>query len=294
MQEMLNAMSAQEAIQPRLLALEQQYTPLYQQLQEKGIGGGIETMGRLYGQANAISGGLQRDFLGMQAPIYGMLGQASQDAYRQTLGSGTMGLYDSLMQSAQADLSAGRGLTPEMQRASQQAAREAMSARGLTGNQAVAQEVLNSYQMADARQNRAREFAGRVYDAGVGQAQQAMSMYGQPLMSQMAGISSAGLVQGGSGLYGSMGPQIFQPESQYNAQLITANRQEEMQARMATSQARAGMMSGLMKMGGAIIGGMATGGTGFFAKAATGAGAGTVSAGSGMGAGIISGNDMAY
>jgi hypothetical protein len=37
-----------------------------------------------------------------------------------------------------------------------------------------------------------------------------------------------------------------------------------MDARTASAANRAGMMSGLMGMGGSILGGMATGGTGFF------------------------------
>jgi hypothetical protein len=253
LQEMQDAMSAQEAIQPRLLALEQQYTPLYQQLQEQGIKGGIESTGRLMGQAQGISAGLQSEFLGMQAPLYGQLGQAAQGAYRQTIDPQAMGLYNSLMQSAQTDLSAGRNLTPEMERVAQQSARQAMAARGLSGNQAIAQEVLNSYQMQEARENRARQFAGDMYGAGVGQAQQAMSMYGQPLMSQMAGMSPTSLVQGGAGLYGSMGAKLFQPESQYQAQMISANQQNQMSAQQANAQSSSGMMSGLMGMAGSAL-----------------------------------------
>lgn len=272
-QEMLDSMSAQEAIQPRLLALEQQYTPEYLKLQEQGIGYGTQAMGRLLGQAQGVSAGLQSDFLGMQAPLYGQLGQAAQGAYRQTLDPQAMGLYNSLMQSAQTDLSAGRNLTPQMQQLAQQTARQAMAARGLSGNQAVAQEVLNSYQLQDAREARARQFAGSMYDAGTAQANTAMTMYGQPLMTQMAGYSPASLVQGGAGMYGSMGAKLFEPESQYNAALITANRQEQMQAQLANQQAKAGMMSGLMGMAGMMGGGLLSN-PGLFAGTTAGVGLG--------------------
>jgi hypothetical protein len=261
-------MSAQEAIQPRLLALEQQYTPEYLKLQEQGIGYGTQAMGRLLGQAQGVSAGLQSNFLGMQAPLYGQVGQAAQGAYRQTLDPQAMGLYNSMMQSAQSDLSAGRNLTPQMQKLAQQAARQAMAARGLSGNQAVAQEVLNTYQLQDAREARARQFAGSMYDAGTAQANTAMSMYGQPLMTQMAGYSPASLVQGGAGMYGSMGSKLFEPESQYNASLVTANRQEQMQAQLANAQSRAGLTSGLMGMAGAL-GGAFLGNPGLFAGATT-------------------------
>lgn len=258
-QEMLDAMSAQEAIQPRLLALEEQYTPLYQALQEKGIGTGVQTMGRLFGQAQGISGGLQSQFLGMQAPIYGKVGQASLEAYQQSLDPQTKGIYASMMQSAQNELAAGRNLTPEMQKLAEQSARQAMAARGLSGNQAVAQEVLNSYQLGQMREDRARQFGAGMYAAGLAQTQSANAMYGMPLMQQMAAFSPAGLVQGGSGLYTGMGAQIFQPESQYNAQLITANRKEAMDAQIANAQSSSALTGGILKavgtIGGAMVGG---------------------------------------
>ena len=247
-------MSAQEAIQPRLLALEEQYTPLYQRLQEKGIASGMESMANLYGRAGKVTGGLQKQILDTQSPLYGQMGQAAMGAYQQTLGAGTMGLYNTMMQSAQNDISAGRNLTPEMEKQAQQSARMAMAARGLSGNQAIAQEVLNSYQMADARENRARQFAGSMYDAGVGQANQAYSMYGTPLMSQMNAVSAGGLLQGGAGMYGSMGAKLFQPESQYNANIVTANRKEAMDVAIANQQASNSFTSGLMSMAGTIGG----------------------------------------
>jgi hypothetical protein len=129
-----------------------------------------------------------------------------------------------------------------------------MAARGLSGNQAVAQEVLNNYQMGEARENRARQFAGSMYDAGIGQTNQAFSMYGTPLMSQMNAVSAGGLLQSGAGLYGSMGAKLFQPESQYNAQLITANRKEAMDAQIANAQSSNAFTSGLMGMAGAVGG----------------------------------------
>lgn len=280
-QEMLDAMSAQEAIQPRLLALEEQYTPLYQQLQEKGIGGGINTMGRLFGQAQGISGGLQSQFLGMQAPIYGQVGKASMEAYQQSLDPQTRGIYASMMQSAQNDLNAGRGLTPEMEKFAQQSARQAMAARGLSGNQAIGQEVLNNYQLGQMREDRARQFGAGMYAAGLAQTQSANAMYGMPLMQQMAAFSPAGLVQGGSGLYSGMGAQIFQPESQYNAQLITANRKEAMDAQIANAQSKSALTGGILKAVGTIGGAMLGGPMGAAMGASLFGGGGTQTSGSG-------------
>ena len=266
--EMQDALRAQAGIQGQLLDLERQWTPEYQKLQELGISGGLTSLGNLYGQAQGISSGIQRQFLGAQAPLYGEVGKASLEAYQQSLDPQTRGLYASMMQSAQTDLNAGRNLTPEMERLAQQSARQAMAARGLSGNQAIGQEVLNTYQMGQMREDRARQFGAGMYSAGLAQTQMANAMYGQPLMQQMTAFNPSSLIQGAGAMYGSLGPQLFQPESQYNAQLISANRQEEMQARMATAQNKAALVGGLMKMGGAVLGGMATGGTGFFAAAA--------------------------
>ncbi|BAQ84589.1 hypothetical protein [uncultured Mediterranean phage uvMED] len=59
-------------------------------------------------------------------------------------------------------------------------------------------------------------------------------------------------------------PAIFNPESQYAGQLATQNYQGIMDARTATASNRAGLMSGAMGFAGNVLGGMATGGTGFF------------------------------
>ena len=48
-----------------------------------------------------------------------------------------------------------------------------------------------------------------------------------------------------------LGAQIFQPESQYNANLVTANQSNEMQARMATASNKSALT-------GAILGGVSS------------------------------------
>ena len=202
-----------------------------------------------YGKAIPKSAALSSQFADAMAPIYGKMGEQSQTAYRQGMGAQTMGLYDSLLNDATGDLSAGRELTPQMQQAAQQSARAAMAARGLSGNQAVAQEVLNSYYMGQDRQDRARQFAGNVYGFGQGNFQNAMAIYGNQMIGQSAQYSPANLYNSAYGMSQGLGAQIFQPESQYNANLVTANQSNEMQARMATAANKAAVT-------GAIIGGV--------------------------------------
>lgn len=263
-QEMLDAMSAQEAIQPRLLALEQQYLPLYQQLQQGMMDRQLEYQMDSYGKAIPRSAELASQYATAMSPVYGQIGEQSMQAYRQGMGSESMGLYDQMTRSAMTDLQAGRTLTPEMEKAAQQSARQAMAARGLTGNQAIAQEVLNSYQMADARENRARQFAGNMYGLGQQNLGQAINMYGNQMLTQANAYSPANMYGTAYNMSQGLGAQIFQPESQYNAQLITANRKEAMDAQIANAQSRNALTSGLMGMAGSVVGGMASGGTGFF------------------------------
>ena len=252
--EMQDALRGQAGIQDQLLGLERQYTPQYQELQRQTLQGQMGTLGGLYGDAGRLSAGLQSDYLGMQAPIYGQIGEASMAAYQQSLDPATRGLYSSMMASAQGDLNAGRQMTPQMQQMAEQTARQAMAARGLSGNQAVAQEVMNSYQMQNAREDRARQFAGSMYGAGVGQTQAAMGMYGNPLMTQLNAVSPTTLLGTAGQMAQGLGTKIFQPESQYNAALQSANQGVQTQINSANAQAQAGWASGMMGMAGQLGG----------------------------------------
>lgn len=252
--EMQSALAGQSSIQGQLLDLERQYTPQYQDLQRTTLQGQMGTLGSLYRDAGSLSSGLQSDYLGMQAPIYGQVGEASMAAYQQSLDPATRGLYSSMMQSAQADLNAGREMTPQMQQMAQQSARQAMAARGLSGNQAVAQEVMNSYQMQNAREDRARQYAGGMYNAGVGQTQAAMGLYGNPLMTQLNAVSPTALLGTAGQMAQGLGTKIFQPESQYNAALQSSNQGVATQIASANAQAQAGWASGMMGMAGSLGG----------------------------------------
>jgi hypothetical protein len=121
-----------------------------------------------------------------------------------------------------------------------------------------------------------------------------MNMYGQPLMNQMNQFSTPTMLGQSQQMYGGLGAKLFQPESQYNAQIISANQQNQMQAEMANAQAKAGMIS-------AGIGAIGSMGAGFLGNAglfgattgATGAGFSvggmTNVGGSKLGAGTIYG-----
>lgn len=295
-QEMLDAMAGQEAIQPRLLELERQYQPLYQKLQQEMMDRQMSYQMDSYGKAIPRSAELSGQFAQAMQPVYGQIGLAAQDAYRTGLGAATMGLYDKLNASANADLQSGRQLDPKQQQAAEQTARMAMAARGLSGNQAVAQEVMNTYQMQNAREDRARQFAGQVYGIGQGNFQNAMATYGNSMLNQANAYSPANLYGTAYNMSQGLGAQIFNPESQYNANLVTANRKEAMDVKIANQQASNSFTSGLMGMVGAV-GGAALGNPALFGGA-TAASAGTnlgsmftsASGGTSIGGGLNLGN----
>ena len=255
-QEMRDAIQAQIEIQPQLLASERQYLPQYQQLQQEMMDNQLQFQAESYGKFIPQAAKLSSEYATAMSPVYGQIGESAMGAYRQGMGAETMGLYDTMNQQAMEGLQAGSGLTAQMSQQAQQAARAAMAARGLTGNQAVAQEVLGSYNMGVAREDRARQYAQSTYGIGAQNAQQAMGAYGSQMLTQASAYSPANMYGSAYNMSQGLGAQIFQPESQYNSALIGANRQEAMSAKMANAQASSAM-------GGALIGGAATIGAAF-------------------------------
>lgn len=263
-QEMMDTLNAQAGIQPRLLELERQYTPLYQQLQSENQIRGMQLMQDAYAQTMPRSAQLTQQYAEGMQPALASIGTSARNAYNATLDPSVSGLMGTLGQQATADLARGTALSPEEQKQSEQAARIAMAARGLTGNQAVAQEVLNNYNLGRARQNEARSFAGSVYGMGQQAAQQAMGMYGGTMLGAAQAYSPAAMYGTTAAMNQGLGAQLFQPESQYNAALITANRKEAMDAQIANAQSRSALTSGLMSMAGSL-GGAFLGNAGLFA-----------------------------
>ena len=194
--------------------------------------------------------------LASQSRVYGGIGAQARNAYNATLDPTAAGLYSTMASQAASGLANGRNLSEQETRMAQGAARAAMAARGMqSGNQAIAAEVLNSYNLANAREDRARQFAGNMYGIGTQNAQQAMSMYGAPLMNQLGTVSAAGLIGQAGGYNAGLGAKLFQPESQYNAAIIGSNISNQMQTNMANAQIAAAKQSANMQLFGDIVGG---------------------------------------
>jgi hypothetical protein len=255
---MRDAITAQIEIQPQLLASESQYQPQYQKLQQEMMDNQLKFQAESYGKFIPQAAQLSSQYATAMSPVYGQIGESAMGAYRQGMGAETMGLYDTMNQQAMEGLQAGSGLTAQMSQQAQQAARAAMAARGLTGNQAVAQEVLGSYNMGVAREDRARQYAQSTYGLGAQNAQQAMGTYGSQMLTQANAYSPANMYGSAYNMSQGLGAQIFQPESQYNSALIGANRQEAMQVKMANQQASNALTNSIIGAVGSVAGGFAS------------------------------------
>lgn len=254
--EMEGALRAQQSVQDLAIGLEGVYTPRWQEQQLNALQGQFGNINTMYSGLNNTSAGLMSDYARAMKSTYGLVGNTASSAYGQTLDPSVRSLVGTMGARAQAGLDAGYGLTPEMQTQAQQSARAAMSARGLANsNQGVAAEILGGYNMGNARYQQSLANAGTAAQLGMAQANAAMQSYGAPLLGSMAGYTPTSMLGTATGLNQGLGPQIFQPESQYNAALLGSNDSNLMQTQIANQQAQAGFSSGLMSMGGNIIGG---------------------------------------
>lgn len=259
--EMQGALAAQGMINPELLAMEARWIPEWQKLQERTLRGQMGTLQNLYGEAIPAAARLSQQQVDAMSPVMRNIGMQAQDAYRSSLGPAA-GLLSTMQSQAASELALGRTLSPEEQRIAEQSARAAMQARGLQGgNQAVAAEVLNSYNLGSQREAQRRAYASGVYGLSEASAANAYNQYGSPLMQMTAATSPSAMLAGASSMSQGLGPSMFNPESSYNAALITANRKEQMDAQMFNAQQQNAMTSGLIggvaSLGGAFLGGPA-------------------------------------
>lgn len=250
--EMEGALNAQRRILPGIADAEREAMPMYRQLQEESLMGQLGTMGNLYEKFAPAGAAISQYNLNNMAPAYQQAAGMARDTYMAGMAPGSSGLLSTSMSQAQRDLDAGVELTPQMQTLAQQSARAAMAARGLTGGQAVGQEVLNSYRMGLAREDRSRQYAGGVYGLGAAVADRSAATYGAPVLSNV--MSPGSLLGAASGMVGAQGPQFVNPESQYMAGVMGQQYSTQAQVNIARAQAQAGLQSGILSGLGSIAG----------------------------------------
>ena len=171
------------------------------------------------------------------------------------------GLLGTMGQQAEEGLAAGQDLTQREREGAIKDARTAWEARGrIRDPGAVVSELENLESARRAREAQRRAFATQTMQASRAMtADPFMAILGRP-----SGASQQIATQGlGGAQYGlSSGPQLYNPEAGLSYMLGQQTNQANLQA--AQAGARGGLMGGLLGAGGSILGGMASGGTGFF------------------------------
>jgi hypothetical protein len=266
--EMSDTIRAQIDLAPKMMEAERRLVPQWQQLQYEQMMGQANNLKTFYRSVMGDSAQLLRDYGSTFADSLAPIAERSRATYDLGLGGGAA-LQNLMRAQAGEDLGYGTGLTPEMRIQAEQMARGAATARGLTNSaQGIGMETLSGYNLGLQRQDRARTFANQVLGNDVSMSGAAYNQYGAPLVSSGLGaLSPMGLAGQATQYNQGLGPTYLQPESQYAANLAASNYNGELQARTATAQNKASMTSGLLSAAGSVVGGMATGGVGFFASA---------------------------
>lgn len=253
--EMFGGINAQARIYPQALGLEGNMMSGLQGYQASTMGSQYQNLlgqyGNMQGGLNAAQGGYQGQLLGM----YGAGGGQATAGAIGNLGYGGAQLYNQFLQQANEGLALGSSLTEQDTTVAQQSARAAMAARGLTGNQAVGQEVLNSYQLGNQRLQERQKMAAQAYQMASQQQQFGHQAYLMPAIQQSQGVYGLGQFYGATEKsFDTMGPRFLQPESQYLANIRGDRLQAENAAKAASAQKKAGTASAVGGFIGGLIG----------------------------------------
>lgn len=255
-QERADEIRAQIDLAPQILAAERNLVPQFQKLQYDQMVGQADNLKTFYRTVMEDSANLLTNYGTRFSDALAPIAQRSRQTYEAGLGGGAA-LQNTMRGQAMSDLNAGMSLTPEMEREAMQRARAAMTARGLAGgNQGIAQEVLSGYNMGMQRQDRARTFAQSVLGNDVNLAAAAYAQYGSPIMQTgMSALSPMGLAGLATQYNANLGPQYIQPESQFAANINSANYNAALQARVASAQSRASLIGAGLGAVGTFAGG---------------------------------------
>ena len=163
-------------------------------------------------------------------------------------------LIDALNQQAMSELDAGAALPPALARELEQQVRSSQAARGMGYGMAdVGNEALIKGLQAEQLQRRRQQFAQNVI--GVNAATQTdpfMAILGRPSVNvgQAAGIMQPYMANQGN---------MFNPESAYAGALYGNNYNAANNAAIASTNAKAGVIGGVLSMGGMLGGGALAG-----------------------------------
>ena len=242
-QEMLGASEAQARIYPQAIQLERGIMPGMQSYQSELMGSQYGNLMGQYGGMQNASNQAQAGYQGQLLGMYGMGGNQATYNSIQNLGYGGANVYNQFMQQANEGLSMGSGLSFEDQTYAQQNARAAMAARGLTGNQAVAQEVLGGYMLGNQRRQERQQMGLQAYQMAGQQQQFGQQAYLNPAIQQSQGIYGLGqMYDATQASFDQLGPKFLQPESQYLANIRSNRISQENADKAAKAQNQSGII----------------------------------------------------
>ena len=234
-QETRDTLQAQLDLAPQKYAAEAQFAPKYQALQLGLLQQATPELLRLYKEQIAPTMGeveaaaRSRSRAGDIADISALGPQAR--AAIKAASPEQAALADTLTAQAQSGLAAGSRLTPEQQRMVEQQTRSGLAARGLAqGPSGALQEAVRS-QMAGAglQQQRQQQAMGALGASQGVYGDVFQQVLGRPSQAFAGSQSFLGQAQG-------FNPgQLFNPESQYAANIMSGNQQSQLAARTASA-----------------------------------------------------------
>lgn len=248
-QMMENNLNAQQGIQGRLLGLEREYRPQYQNLQEQTLNDQLYGGGNNAGYINMLNKSNQA-LLGVQrgyAQNYmNTLGGLTAQARGVIESPANAAMHSRMMADAQRDLGLGMELNADDKRMAFQSANQAMAMRGLTGRQGTAAGVLSNYSLGQQRLGERRSFASTMMGAETALQNAAL----QAAQGSMASYNVGGkFMAEANTLLGQYQPQIFQPESQMGANAQGLQYQHQMGMANARLQQQAGLLTTMAQFG---------------------------------------------
>lgn len=254
-QETTQALRAQLRLAPQLYAAEAQYRPQYTNLELDQLNtlmnGGAGRTGLLGLYQNSIAPALSAteaqamstQRAGDIADVEALGGRATRAMLNSDPNNAA--LVNELNRQAQSELALGGSLAPEQIRQMQQASRAGFAARGLNGtNASVADEVIRQYQLSNQEQDRRRAFAAGI--VGLNKSvtgdpfQQILGRTGQAF-NTMTNVGNQGY-----GMTSNIGARLFNPESQYKADIMNQNYQGLLSANTASASNRTAMSGAIM------------------------------------------------
>jgi hypothetical protein len=240
-----NALRAQDQLLRQQIGYEAGLQPLLTAQQMSGLKGEAQGMLGLYGDLYAPAQAMQERYGADQLAMLGRGGQQATQAAIGSLDQTTQGIYSTFGQQALSDLQMGSSLSAQETTQAQQAARAAAQSRGLNfSRQGSDLEVLNTYNMGQARQRQRQATAQSAYQMGMGQQQVGLQSFLSPAYTASQQYGLSGLVQGAQSSYGNLGSSSFlTPESQYLAN-IRSNRIQMETGVQSANAARSGAITG--------------------------------------------------